>query len=54
MTRAVVALAMRTGIPVREWMAEDDPRVLDTALDLAMRADRDGDAPSNRRVVASG
>ncbi len=33
MTRAVVALALNSGIPVSAWLAED-PRVLDTALTM--------------------
>lgn len=33
MSRLVVALAIRSGIPVSVWLAEDD-RVFDTAIDL--------------------
>lgn len=35
----MVALAMRTGIPVSVWLAEED-RVLDTALDLLAEDER--------------
>jgi hypothetical protein len=39
LNRAVVALAMRTHIPVATWLAEDDPRVMATAFDLAAQED---------------
>lgn len=35
----MVALALRTGIPVREWL-EGDERALRTALELLDEADR--------------
>ena len=37
-----MALAMQSGIPVREWCAPmaDDPRVLDTAFELTVEAAR--------------
>jgi hypothetical protein len=33
MTRAVIALAIRSGIPASTWLAEP-PRYIETALDL--------------------
>ncbi len=44
MSRAVVALAMSTGIAVREWAPElaDDPRVLETAFALTLEKPNDG------------
>lgn len=39
--RSVVALALRSGIPVRAWLAEDDQTIL-TAFELY--AEEDGKA----------
>lgn len=49
MNRALVALAMDTGMPVTYWRDECDPEDLDTALELRAQQAREMADASRRR-----
>lgn len=50
--RSVVALALRSGIPVAAWLEEDNATIL-TAFDLYREEDEQGGGRRSGRVVMS-